>query len=180
MEEWKTVIINSEVYENYQVSNLGNVKSLHDRYGKERILKFGKNKDNYLHVVLYKDGKRKTCLVHRLVAETFLPKIEGKNHVDHIDGDPSNNVYTNLRWCTPKENSNFELCKKHKSENSAWKGKTGALHNTSKAVLCLENGKIYGSTMEASRELGINNRRISECCNGRRKAAGGYHWRYVD
>ena len=87
MEIWKTVIVNGEVYENYMVSNWGNVKSLNYRNtGKEKMLKFGKDKKNYLRVNLFKDGKHKTCLIHRLVAEAFLPKIEEKTHVDHIDG----------------------------------------------------------------------------------------------
>ena len=47
MEIWRTIIVNGEVYENYMVSNLGNVKSLgNSRNRKETILKPGKNKDN--------------------------------------------------------------------------------------------------------------------------------------
>ena len=170
----------------YQVSNLGNVKSLnYNRTGKERILNSLKNKDNYLCVVLCKDGKGESYLVHRLVAEAFLPKVEGKTHVDHINSDRQNNNVNNLRWCTNKENHNFELARKHKSEakkgeKSYLYGKTGALHHRSKAVLCVENGKIYGSTMEAERKMGIAHESISKCCNGKRKSAGGYHWEYVD
>ena len=168
MEIWRTVIVNGEVYENYMVSNLGNIKSLnYNRTGKEKILKPGKRRDNYLYVNLYKDGK-KVCLIHRLVAEAFLPKIEGKNHVDHIDSDRQNNVCTNLRWCTSKENSNFELCKKHKSEANG------------KKVLCIELNEIFGSVREAGRELGIDQSNISKCCNGKQKTSGNYHWRYVD
>ena len=191
MEIWKDI----PGYEGkYQVSNLGNVKSLKDKYGnyREKILKIRKNKGNYLIVDLRKNGKQKTCLVHRLVAETFIPKIEGKEFVDHIDGDPSNNVYTNLRWCTIAENNNFDLYRKHQSEaqkgeKSYLYGKTGTLHHSSKAVLCLETGKIYGSTMEAEREMGINNSNIAMCCNGKRKSAGKHpvtgerlHWKYID
>ena len=59
-------------------------------------------------------------------------------------------------------------------------GKTGTLHNRSKAVLCIEMNKIFGSAMEAERETRIAHENISKCCNGKRKSAGGYHWRYVD
>ena len=185
-EIWRTVIVNGEVYKNYMVSNLGNLKSLNYRHtGKERILNSWKNKDNYLTVTLCKDGKAKTCKVHKLVAEAFIPKIDGKTHVDHIDGNRSNNVYTNLRYCTPKENHNFELCRKHKSEahigeKSYLYGKTGALHHRSKTVICIELNKIYGSTHEAERELGIKQSSISLCCNGKYKSAGGDQWKYVE
>ena len=178
------------------VSNLGRIKGLKDNHGnyREKILKpgKGKNKDNYLNVVLCKDGKQKTCKVHRLVAEAFIPKIEGKTHVDHIDGNRQNNVYTNLRYCTPKENSNFELCKKHmseaqKGEKNPMYGKTGKLHHNSKAVLCIELNRIFESITEAEQELGIYKSSISKCCNGKYKSSGKHpvtgeklHWKYID
>lgn len=186
MEIWKDI----KGYEGkYQVSNLGNVKSLHDRYGKERILKPIKDKDNYFVVNLCKDGKRKTCKVHKLVAEAFIPKIPGKEFVDHINGIRNDNRIDNLRWCTHQENDRFPLSRKNKSEAQKGKhigkknhmyGKTGTLHHSSKAVLCIEMNKIFGSVHEVERELGINNSHISMCCNGKRKSAGNYHWRYVD
>ena len=188
----------------YQVSNLGNVKSLKDNHGnyREKILKPGKHRNNYLIVVLCKDGKGENYYVHRLVAEVFVPKIEGKTHVDHIDGNRSNNVYTNLRYCTPKENHNFELARKHQSE--AQKGKHigeknsmyGKHHNketkckigeaNSKKVLCIELNKIFGNAYEAEREMGISHQNISKCCLGKLKSSGKHpvtgerlHWRYL-
>lgn len=167
----------------YQVSNFGNVRTL--KFGKKRILKPSKDKDNYLKVTLCKDGKLKTYKIHRLAAFAFIPKIEGKNHVDHIDGNRQNNNVNNLRWCNQKENNNFDLARKHKSEATkgrigAWKGKTGALHNSSKAVLCVELNKVFGSVREAERELNINHSSISECCLNKRKSAGGYTWKYIE
>ena len=144
MEEWKDI----PAYQGkYQVSNLDNVKSLnYNRTGKEKILKPMENRGNYLMAVLYKDRKRKAYSVHRLVAEAFIPKIDGKNQVDHIDSNRQNNNVNNLRWCTIAENHNFDLYRKHRSEVMKGKknpmyGKTGALNRNSKAVLYLENGQ---------------------------------------
>ena len=180
MEEWRDI----PYYEGeYQVSNLGNVKSF--KFGKEKILKPVKDTDNYLRVVLCKDRKQKSYLIHRLVAEVFIPKIEGKNNVDHIDSNRQNNIYTNLRWCTIAENNSFELARKHNSEarkggKNPMYGKNGKLNHRSKSVLCIELNRIFGSTMEAQRELGIPQSNISACCNGKYKSAGGYHWKFIE
>lgn len=111
MEIWKDI----PGYEGlYRISNLGNVKSL--KFGKERILRPGKDNHNYLIVVLCKDGKHKTRLIHRLVAFAFIPKVEGKEFVDHINGIRDDNRIENLRWCTHRENDSFPLSRKNKSE----------------------------------------------------------------
>lgn len=48
----------------------------------------------------------------------------------------------------------------------------------SKKVLCLEIGKVFDSIKDASRQTGINN--ISMACNGKRKTAGGLHWKFYN
>lgn len=55
------------------------------------------------------NGKKKNVMVHRMVAETFLPRIEGKNIVNHIDGDTHNYNLDNLEWNTPSENSKHAI-----------------------------------------------------------------------
>lgn len=60
--------------------------------------------DHYPHVVLCKNGKTKTFLVHRLVAQTFIPNPDGKPCVNHIDFNPKNNSVQNLEWVTQREN----------------------------------------------------------------------------
>lgn len=89
----------------YQVSNMGNVKN--KRSG--RILKQGDNGNGYKIVVLRggKDEKPKMRYVHRLVAVAFCKREDGKNYVDHINCVRDDNVSSNLRWCTAKENCNF-------------------------------------------------------------------------
>lgn len=106
-------------YEGYfQVSNLGRVKSLervvktHDRLGgfrkkKERILKCVPLKNKYLHVCLWKDNEAKTFLVHRLVANAFIPNPSCLPQVNHKDERRDNNNVSNLEWCTANYNSNY-------------------------------------------------------------------------
>lgn len=113
-EIWKDVI---GYEEQYQVSNLGNIRSkdrtIIDCLGRRRTLKSHKiriqtSKIGYKQVLLHKDGKMKTHLVHRLVAEAFIPKTEeNKNEINHKDENKSNNTVDNLEWCDHKYNINF-------------------------------------------------------------------------
>lgn len=102
--------------EHYQISNKGRVKSLARRFIdcrgrnqniKERIMKVGKDTDGYPIVALYKNNKAKTQTVHRLVAKHFLKRIEGKNTINHKNFIRDDNIFTNLEWCTTKENILF-------------------------------------------------------------------------
>jgi len=119
MEIWKDI----EGYNgDYQVSNLGRVKSFKKRFGKqacETIMSPSKTYFGYSRVVLFKDKKPKLFSVHRLVAEAFIPNTDNKPLVDHINGDREDNRVENLRWCTHSENSqNSILLKKRKRYNS--------------------------------------------------------------
>ncbi len=99
-EEWKVI----EGFKDYQISNLGRVKSFKKYRGaKERILKY--DKDGYLHINLYKNGKIKTFTVHRLVLKTFKP-IDNPElfECNHIGGNKENNHVDNLERYTTSEN----------------------------------------------------------------------------
>ncbi|WP_145270097.1 NUMOD4 domain-containing protein [Tautonia plasticadhaerens] len=101
-EEWRPVLGHEGRYE---VSNRGNVRSLLNRYGNPRVKVLAKNRcGRYERVTLCKNGTKVTAQVHRLVATAFLELIEGKNYVNHIDGQPFNNDLANLEWVTPAEN----------------------------------------------------------------------------
>lgn len=92
----------------YEVSNLGNVKSI-GRKGSgckpfDIILKPFDNGRGYWHVHLQNNGKLKSCSIHRLVAETFFVKCEGLEDVNHKDGNKKNNHVSNLEWVNKKMN----------------------------------------------------------------------------
>ena len=99
MEIWKTI----KGFEDYQVSNLGNIKSL--KFGKEKIIKKSLA-TGYYKVILCNSGKSKTIRVHSLVAETFLNHIPcGHNLViDHIDDNKLNNNILNLQIISQRDN----------------------------------------------------------------------------
>lgn len=98
----------------YQISNLGNVKSLsrivnnHSGFKKtlkEKILKNHISNTGYYVIDLKKNCERKTFKVHRLIAFAFIDKVIGKEYVNHINGIKTDNSIENLEWVTIKENN---------------------------------------------------------------------------
>lgn len=105
---WKTI----EGFEDYEVSDCGEVRNKNTKH----LLVGSVDKCGYARVLLRNNGNRYYKLRHRLVADAFIPNPENKPCVDHIDTIRTNNVVTNLRWVTHKENSNNELSRKHYSD----------------------------------------------------------------
>lgn len=116
-EEWRDI----PGYEGqYQVSNIGRVRSAGYSYTdtkgrnwnrKPRILSPILNSYGYYAIRVGLGCNRKSFLIHRLVAVAFIPCVDGKDCIDHIDGDRTNNFVDNLRWCTKKGNSQFPLAR---------------------------------------------------------------------
>lgn len=107
MEIWKPVVGYEGLYE---VSNIGNVKSLPKKRGyvngNEKIIRPFRNDGGYLLVSLSKNNKMKHYQVHRLVAQAFIPNLKNKPQVDHISRIRDDNRVENLRWVSVSENGN--------------------------------------------------------------------------
>ena len=144
----------------YAITSCGKVWS----YRRKKFLKPSPDKDGYLVVNLRKDKKTKQFLIHRLVAEAYIPNPNNYGTVDHIDFDRSNNCVNNLQWMSRSEN-----CRKKRD------GSIGG----PKPVRCIELNTIYPSASEAARSLNLHRSSIGKVCRGERKTAGGYHWEYV-
>lgn len=173
VEIWKPVIGFEGLYE---VSNLGNVKSLPRKRCKGKVLIPHINK-GYEYVHLCMNGNTSYVKVHRIVAMAFLQSIPNKTHVNHIDGNKLNNSADNLEWCTPSENL------KHAREN---KLNMATVNNSymSKPINMILSGEViktFPSIMEASRQTGICRTAISEVALNKKghHTAGGYVWQFV-
>ena len=173
MEHWKAIAGYEGLYE---VSDMGRVKSL--KFWKEKILKPQKDKGGYLHVGLSKDGHTKQLLVHRIVAEAFVPNPNNLETVNHKDEVKTNNTVTNLEWMSIKDNNNYGNRNKRSSEarlnHPAFSKKVQMFDKSTGELLA-----TFPSIHEAERVTGIAQSHISSCCLGKLKSAGGYKWRYI-
>lgn len=99
----------------YEVSNYGRIRTHKDktttnsknttRKWQQRYLKDKTPNGRNVRVELWKNGKSTSYLVHRIVAQAFIPMIYGKQDINHIDGNPKNNRVDNLEWCNHLENN---------------------------------------------------------------------------
>lgn len=190
-EIWKDVV----GYEGlYQVSNFGNVKSV-DRiilrsstpqHIKGKAVRQGIQNTGYKIVALWNKKKRKVFLVHRLVADAFIPKTDlFRNNVDHINGIRTDNHVRNLRWCTQKENTNFPVARSKYEKSNMDRIRhikiTKSKNSLQVAQLSLNGDvvRLWDNVSEASGSLKISANNIYNSCNGKRKTCGGYVWKYV-
>ena len=181
MEEvWKYI----DGYEGYyQVSNLGNIKSV------DRVIKYKSDgqrlykginfkqeitKDGYRRVVLMKEGVKQRYMIHRLVAQAFIENIENKPYINHIDGDKGNNVVSNLEWCTNSENVLH-------ADSIGLRSMSNHQPSNSKCILCVEKGMEFKSISKALKWLGVTNNSISTITRAikNNRKAFGYTWKYV-
>lgn len=178
MEEiWKDVV----GYEGlYQVSNLGNVRSLNynGRKGYIKNLKSRKDANGYNIVCLSKEGNSKYKKVSILVAKAFIPNQENKPCVDHIIpiSDGGLDTVTNLRWVTYPENNLNETSRlKNSNAHKGQKNCKEVRQETTDGRLIM----IWNNQTCAERELGFKREGISACCRGKFKTYKGYIWKYA-
>ena len=179
-EEWKDIVgYNGD----YQISSIGRVRSFKEWRGtKQRILKPWTMKTGYMAVVLTNGTSKKYLTVHRLIAKTFLNIEEGKECVNHKDGNKKNNDITNIEWCTYSEN----LIHAHRnglrgiveykrgSENSNTKlseEKVIEIRNKYKKRSYPQDQNGY-SSLRLAREYGVSKTAILYILNGR-------NWKYI-
>lgn len=142
------------------------------------------NRDGYKMVVLCDKGQMKTCTVHRLVAEAYIPNPENKYAVNHIDGDKTNNNVSNLEWCTASENQKHAyklgLSVSNLTDEARKNGSRISKERNSRAVKVRETGTVYASIHDCARELKCDLGAVSKCCNGIAKRHHGYHFSFAD
>ena len=191
LEIWKTAVYDGEIYEGlYKVSNLGRILNLnYRRTGKPELMTPVQGKDGYLRVGLSKNRKRDWFLVHRLVAETFLPNPENKPHINHkIEGKKGKKINmvifnedgtidkkrTTIEWVTPKENNDY-------GTHNERVAKANTNGKKSKKVLQLSlTGELireWESTQECGRN-GFDHSAVVKCCNGKLPHYKGFCFMY--
>ena len=107
-------------------------------------------------------------LIHRVVAQAFIPNPNNCPQVNHKDENKTNNCVSNLEWCTAKYNTNYGS------------GKRRGANKESLPVVCMDlygnEIKTFSSITDAKKQTGANN--ISAVCKGKLKTSGGFKWRY--
>jgi hypothetical protein len=157
----------------YMVSNYGNVISLHG-YGDTVYLSRQIGRHGYYTVCLSIGGYCKPYLLHRLVAQAFIPNPNGYACINHKDETHDNNNVDDLEWCDKEYNNNYGTLAERKRVIMLNHPKT------SKPVWCKENNITYASAREAARNLGVCPSNIINCCNGKQHTCKGLHFMYGD
>lgn len=176
---------------NYLYENIDGFEKYHIKTNGEVINKRTGNvvkhhiRNGYYYVGLYdKDGNIFKKNIHRLLALAYILKQDGKEYVNHIDGNKLNNDISNLEWCTASENTI------HAYKNNLTIPCSGEKHHLygksilkEISVVCTtENGEeyVFKSSVEAVRKgFATQDSKVRECCNGNRKTHNKNKWRYL-
>lgn len=173
-EIWKDFLIETT---KYAVSNFGRVKRCQqtichkNKTGKmvkyvleEKLLVLAVLGNGYLRIEKHlKTGGNATKLVHRLVAEAFIPNPDSKPEVNHKNGDKQDNRVANLEWVTASENQIHKVYKLHKSKIVP--------------VECVETGERFMAIRAAARKYNRTGPSILRAVRNQNYTSAGYHWR---
>lgn len=178
----------------YIVSNRGEVWSIRNH----RLLALKRTPTGYLRIALSVEGKRRDVYVHRLVAEAFIPNLEGKPTVNHINEVKDDNRVENLEWATFSEQNTHGTRVARVVANTDWKersqkmdySKIAQKHNYEtmnaaqmRRVVQKDKGgnvlRVFDSIGQAARATNASTGHIWECCIGRRKSCKGSVWNYA-
>lgn len=174
MEEvWKPI---TNFEDRYEVSNLGNVRSLKYRNSpRVELLVATVSVKGRKYVDLYRRGKRVRKQVHTLVATEFIPNPHNLKEINHKDENPLNNQATNLEWCTREYNVNYGS-RNSKHSKAMTNGKlskaVGAYSKEGNLI------HLFPSASEAGRN-GFNRSHVAACCRGDLNSHRGLVWKYV-
>lgn len=158
----------------FVVSKGGCLRRTHSVVLKEKINKFG-----YLVVRLQdkSTSRDRFYMVHRLIANTFIPNTQNLPFINHKDEDKTNNCVDNLEWCTAKYNVNYGTCQERKIETQRLK------HPNMKRIRQISmNGMLireFISISDAARSVGVDKTRISRCCHNSNYSCRGFKWEFV-
>lgn len=186
METWKPVL---GFEGHYEVSLDGRVRSIDKRVNSKirhnqsvmrrgKVLKLNPKKNGYLSVDLSKNNKKRSCSVHRLVAQSHIDNPNNLPCVNHKNGNKHDNRVDNLEWVTHKQNTQHLF------------GKLGHKNKLGKKILCVEKNIVFDSSTKAAEWLNRTKyghskqvrgmaRNIRAVCVGKRNSAFGYKWEDV-
>jgi hypothetical protein len=168
-EIWKDIL----GYEGlYQISNYGNVRSLHWNHSNQIRLLTPFDNDGYLRIGFRQQGKLKNHLIHVLVAKAFIPNPNNLPQVNHKDGNKHNNLVSNLEWISNSDNVKHAI-RNHLRNSHASKS------NPSKVYQYSLDGKllaIFPSQHDAANKLHLAQANISKAIR-RNKQYANYYWK---
>lgn len=192
MEIWKKI---KGTDGQYEVSSEGKVRSRNYLgHGRTQELALAKDQKGYYRIRIYQNEERRTCKVHRLVAEAFIPNPENRPEVNHINGNKTDNRAENLEWVTAHENARHaykaglkEKTREHCRQMGATIGRKNLAMYREKRKTPVIATRIsdgaefeYSSQAEAEEKTGASQPNIHKVLNGARKSTHGFTFRYKE